>query len=103
LWRIISTSRTCATEGAAFGIFADSGFRRPFLILVSMAALVYILFILRKLSDHQKLTTVALSLIFSGALSMIGNPEMVAFAKKSPRRLSGCLLRCNWQKLIQII
>ena len=55
-------------RGAAFGLFANSGFRLPFFILVALAALVCILYMLRKLSDQQKLTTVALSLIFSGAL-----------------------------------
>ena len=55
-------------RGAAFGLFANSGFRLPFFILVALAVLVCILCMLRKLSDRQKLTTVALSLIFSGAL-----------------------------------
>jgi len=55
-------------RGAAFSLFANSGFRLPFFIMVALAALVCILCMLRKLSDQQKLTTVALSLIFSGAL-----------------------------------
>ena len=55
-------------RGAAFGLFANSGFRLPFFILVASVALVCILYMLRKLSGQQKLTTVALSLIFSGAL-----------------------------------
>lgn len=55
-------------RGAAFGIFADSTFRLPFFILVAFVALVFILYMVRKLSDQQKLSAVALSLIFSGAL-----------------------------------
>lgn len=55
-------------RGAAFGLFANSVFRLPFFILVTLATLVFILYMLRKLSDQHKLTTVALSLIFSGAL-----------------------------------
>lgn len=55
-------------RGAAFGLFADSSFRLPFFILVASVALVCILYMLRKLFDQQKLMTVALSLIFSGAL-----------------------------------
>ncbi|MDA8428286.1 MAG: signal peptidase II [Geobacteraceae bacterium] len=55
-------------RGAAFGIFADSAFRLPFFILVAFVALLFILFMVRKLSDQQKLSAVALSLIFSGAL-----------------------------------
>lgn len=56
-------------RGAAFGLFANSSFRLPFFILVALAALVCILCMLHKLTDQQKLTTVGLSLIFSGALS----------------------------------
>lgn len=55
-------------RGAAFSLLANSDFRLPFFILVTLATLVFILYRLRKLSDQHKLTTVALSLIFSGAL-----------------------------------
>ena len=55
-------------KGAAFGFLADSSFHRPFLILLSIIAIVVIIGVYRKLRTEQKLTAAALSLIFAGAL-----------------------------------
>jgi signal peptidase II len=55
-------------KGAAFGIFADSAVRVPFLISVSLVASLGILWYLGKLRDSQVLTNFALSLIFGGAV-----------------------------------
>lgn len=53
--------------GAAFGILADSTFRIPFLVGVSVAALGAILYMLRSTPREQKFSVLALSLIFAGA------------------------------------
>jgi signal peptidase II len=55
-------------KGAAFGFLADSSFRLPFFILVSIIAVVVIIGVFRKLRPAQTFTAVSLSLIFSGAL-----------------------------------
>jgi signal peptidase II len=55
-------------KGAAFGFLAESRFRLPFFILISIIAVVVIISIFRKLRPEQKLTAVSLSLIFAGAL-----------------------------------
>ena len=55
-------------KGAAFGFLAESSFRLPFFILISIIAVVVIIGIFRKLRPEQKLTPVSLSLIFAGAL-----------------------------------
>jgi signal peptidase II len=55
-------------KGAAFGFLADTSFRLPFFILISIIAVVVIIGIFRKLRPEQKLTAVSLSLIFAGAL-----------------------------------
>ena len=55
-------------KGAAFGFLAESSFRLPFFILISIIAVVVIIGIFRKLRPDQKLTAVSLSLIFAGAL-----------------------------------
>lgn len=54
-------------KGAAFGFLADSSFRLPFFISVSIVAVVVILAIFRKLRPEQGLNAIALSLVFSGA------------------------------------
>jgi signal peptidase II len=54
-------------KGAAFGFLADSSFRLPFFICVSIVAIVVILAIFRKLRPDQGLNAFALSLVFSGA------------------------------------
>lgn len=53
--------------GAAFGIFAQSEWRIPFLTGVTLIALVAICIAVRNISSHQKLPVLALSLIFAGA------------------------------------
>jgi signal peptidase II len=55
-------------KGAAFGILANSSFRLPFFILVSMVAACVIFVVIKRLRDDQKLAAFSLSLIFSGAL-----------------------------------
>lgn len=53
--------------GAAFGIFAESGFRIPFLVGVSLIALIAIIVAVCKSSGNQKGIVVALAFIFAGA------------------------------------
>jgi signal peptidase II len=55
-------------KGAAFGLLANSSFRLPFFIMISIVAVVVIIAVFRKLRPEQQLTAVALALIFSGAL-----------------------------------
>jgi signal peptidase II len=56
--------------GAAFGIFAGSheAFRLPFLILVSVLALGFVVVMLKRLHDEEKGLITALSLIIGGAI-----------------------------------
>lgn len=56
--------------GAAFGIFAGSAeiFRRPFLILVSIVAIIFIFTMLRRLEDREKGLISALAFIVGGAV-----------------------------------
>lgn len=53
--------------GAAFGIFAQSAWRVPFLIGVTLIALVALCVALRNTASHRKSPVLALSLIFAGA------------------------------------
>lgn len=55
-------------QGAAFGILRDSSIRLPFLIMVSLAAVVVILIVYRKLRPDQKLAAASLSLVMAGAV-----------------------------------
>ena len=55
-------------KGAAFGFLAETSFRLPFFILISLIALVVIFALYRKLRPEQKLSAVSLSLIFAGAM-----------------------------------
>lgn len=55
-------------KGAAFGILADSSFRIPFFITISLIALLAILWYMKQLQPRQRLTVYALSLVFAGAL-----------------------------------
>ncbi len=55
-------------QGAAFGILRDSSIRLPFLIMVSLAAVVVILIVYRKLRPDQKLAAASLSLVLAGAV-----------------------------------
>jgi len=56
--------------GAAFGLLSESNsqYRLPFFVVVSLLAIVVILYILRGVHPDQKLLVVALSLIGTGAL-----------------------------------
>jgi signal peptidase II len=56
--------------GAAFGIFAGSAeiFRRPFLILVSLVAIGFIVVMLRRLPDDEKWLVTSLAFILGGAI-----------------------------------
>ncbi|GAB4174310.1 MAG: signal peptidase II [Geothermobacteraceae bacterium] len=55
-------------KGAAFGILADSDWRRPFFIVVTLVACAFILGYLRRLGNERRLAPLSLSLIFAGAL-----------------------------------
>lgn len=56
--------------GAAFGIFAEShaGFRQPFLIFFSFLAIGFILVMLKRLREEERLLLTALSFILGGAI-----------------------------------
>jgi signal peptidase II len=55
-------------KGAAFGFLANTSYRLPFFILVSIIAIAVILVVFARLRSDQKFTAFALSLIFSGAV-----------------------------------
>jgi len=55
-------------QGAAFGILRDSSIRLPFLISVSLLAVLVIVALFRKLRPEQKLSAWGLSLVLSGAV-----------------------------------
>jgi len=55
-------------QGAAFGILRDSSIRLPFLVAVSLVAVVVVLIVYRKLRPDQQLAAAALSLVLSGAV-----------------------------------
>jgi len=55
-------------KGAAFGILADSDWRRPFFIVVTLVACAFILGYLCRLGNERGLASLSLSLIFAGAL-----------------------------------
>ena len=55
-------------KGAAFSFLANSSWRLPFFIVVTLIALTAILVALAKLRDNQRLALAALSLIFAGAV-----------------------------------
>lgn len=54
-------------QGAAFGLLRDSSLRFPILVTVSLAAIVIIMAVYRKLQPGQKLAAVSLALILAGA------------------------------------
>ena len=56
--------------GAAFGIFAGSAemFRRPFLIVVSLLAIGFVLAMLKRLAEKAKWLITALAFILGGAI-----------------------------------
>ncbi len=55
-------------QGAAFGILADSSFRLPFFIAISLLAVLGILWYYSRLQTQQSLLRYALALVLSGAL-----------------------------------
>lgn len=55
-------------KGAAFGFLANTSFRLPFFILVSLIAIGVILAVFARLRPDQKFTAFSLALIFSGAV-----------------------------------
>jgi len=55
-------------QGAAFGILADSSFRLPFFIIVSLLAVAGILWYYARLQPPQQLLRYALALVLSGAV-----------------------------------
>jgi signal peptidase II len=55
-------------KGAAFGFLANTSYRIPFFIFISIVAVFVILFAYRKLRGDQKLAQVSLALILSGAV-----------------------------------
>jgi signal peptidase II len=55
-------------KGAAFGFLANTSYRLPFFILVSLVAIIVILVVFARLRPDQRFTACALALIFSGAL-----------------------------------
>lgn len=63
-WRYVEN------PGAAWGLFsrASDAVRVPFFLLVSIAAMIFIVSFVRKLEPEQKLLLVSLSLVFGGAL-----------------------------------
>lgn len=62
--------RYAENKGAAWSLFARTGdaFRVPFLVGVSILAVVFIVNFVRKLEEDQKMLLIALSLICGGAL-----------------------------------
>ncbi len=59
--------------GAAFGLFSniDSMFRIPFLTIVAILALIFIVYIYLKLSREERMTCLSLSFVLGGALGNI--------------------------------
>lgn len=55
-------------QGAAFGMLANSPYRTPFFIGVALIASGAILWMIHRLEDAQRLSSIALSLIFAGAV-----------------------------------
>ncbi|PLX88613.1 MAG: signal peptidase II [Desulfuromonas sp.] len=55
-------------RGAAFGILSDNALRLPFFIIVSIAAIIGMIWYLRQLRADQHLSQLALGMILSGAV-----------------------------------
>ena len=62
--------RYAENPGAAWGMLRDlpAGFRHGFFVVMTLAALTFILWYFRKLRDDQRWMQVALSFVFSGAV-----------------------------------
>ncbi|MFV8755046.1 signal peptidase II [Nannocystaceae bacterium ST9] len=54
--------------GSAFGMFAQQGGARPMFLLVAMAALVYMVWLVRRMPTEARFGFAALGLMFGGAL-----------------------------------
>lgn len=65
-WRF----RYAENPGAAWSLFAGaaSWFRTPFFLMVSLAAMVFIVYYFRRTSSDQRVLRLALALVFGGAL-----------------------------------
>jgi len=55
-------------KGAAFGFLANTSYRLPFFILVSLVAIIVIMVVFARLRSDQRFTAFSLALILSGAL-----------------------------------
>ena len=70
-------------QGAAFGIFANSSFRLPFLITVSAIAVIAIIIYFRKINPNEKSTAFGMSFILAGAagnlMDRVRHGEVVDF------------------------
>ena len=66
MWRMTYAEN----PGAAWGMLRDlpAGFRHGFFVVMTLAALTFILWYFRKLRDDQRWMQVALSFVFSGAV-----------------------------------
>ncbi len=62
--------RYVENPGAAWGFLAgsDASWRLPFFVLVSMCAMVFIIFYFRKTLPDQKFLRIALAMVFGGAI-----------------------------------
>ncbi|MDY0300782.1 MAG: signal peptidase II [Trichlorobacter sp.] len=54
--------------GAAFSFLANTDWRIPFFIVITLVACAIILIVLQKMQHGQRLSHIALSMIFSGAI-----------------------------------
>jgi signal peptidase II len=55
-------------RGAAFGILADSPYRLPFFLAVTLVSVLVLLYAIHRSRDDQRLAPFSLSLIFAGAV-----------------------------------
>jgi signal peptidase II len=55
-------------RGAAFGILADSPYRLPFFLLVTLISVLVLLYAIHRSRDDQRLAPCSLSLILAGAI-----------------------------------
>lgn len=70
VWRPMWAMRYVENPGAAWGLFQgmSDGIRNAFFIVVSLAAVVFILVYYRRLREEQRYAQVALTLLLSGAV-----------------------------------
>jgi len=57
-------------KGSAWGMFSDlpDAVRIPFFMLISVVAIVFIIYMFRRLDDRHRFAVISLSLIFGGAM-----------------------------------